>query len=220
MRLPYIVLGTLLLAGCSTHVDLTPLPPRMTPEQRVQAFAKLRVAERGTETVVACAGRRCGASPRPVLILADGTEVRQAEDLLVVVPPDSATARSARRVTELKSRSGWVKAGGLAGFLTGLAIAYKGVSTDEPNFTIMGIGVGVALATGITAGVMSTLMARDAQRYTRQAFRTYEDDLVQHLALCARGLALVPCEAPALPEDRLAPPGAAAPVGPSQTPVR
>jgi hypothetical protein len=206
VRAPHLIaLVTVLLGACRAHVDLEPLPPRLTREQRMNAFEKLRPQERSTEIAVSCRGTACSTAINPMLVLGDGTEIQEPDDLLVVVPPDSETARAAARAARVRSQRTWLAVGTVLGAFAGLAMfTYEGWrshqefasgNADESTLgSLAYVGLGVGLGSALVGYIGHHYLQGRENAHKRRAFASYETDLASRLQICATGLRLVPCE--------------------------
>lgn len=208
-----LAITSLVLGACSSHVRVAPLPPQMTSAQRVQAYQTLRPALAGEEEITRCGQDGCATEIKPFVRLADGTKVREPDDLLVLVPGDSVTAREARRYAALRSRRNWTYGVATVGLATGFLIAGAGLTADDHvwdgeglpgDHTMIAVGATIALGSMITGLILGYRWHGQADRHKRKAFTSYDADLAQRLQLCTLGLQIVPCEG-------TAPPGATEP---------
>lgn len=134
------------------------------------------------------------------IVLGDGRQVREADDLLPVVGPESNTALHARAAADAEHRQ-------LIGALVGIGIAalgggiwYSSRSDDVQN--IPGSDTGKVAGIGlVTFGTVITLFTAawfhsEARDEERAAFASYGDDLAARLQVCVDGLAVKPCGEP------------------------
>ncbi|MEQ9497863.1 MAG: hypothetical protein RIT81_13415 [Deltaproteobacteria bacterium] len=132
----------------------------------------------------------------PHLLLQDGREIRAPDDLLPVVWWDSATAASARRSIEARDRAdaGWAVAA--CGPVVGLATALSGLSFEPDSTgrsTLLVTGLAVTVIAMATGGILGFGNQASASRSASEAFRSYDDDLLERLALCRDGDAVAAC---------------------------
>jgi hypothetical protein len=181
------------LTACG-HVDFAPPPPNLTPDQRVSMFHRLRgVAE---QTIVTCSSRG-GCTTRKSMFLADGTEVRHAEDVLPLLPVDHPATHAVIESDSARSRSRWFGLGAAAGLISGAFMIWKvevdAWDTGEKDRAQQATGF-TTLGLGIVLGVAAALSIRTMNRKKSEAFHWYTHGLAQRLNLCVSGLAVVPCE--------------------------
>jgi hypothetical protein len=98
------------------------------------------------------------------MILADGTTVREADDLLQVVGDDSALARAARRSSSAR---------------------YSWYGIDN--------GLGVATVGMVVYLVGQFHYRKVEQDERRAAFATYPEGLGERLAVCVDGMRVIAC---------------------------
>lgn len=209
-RVRGLVVVVLALVACNPqpHVQLGPLPPNLPPMRRVQLFNDLHATfERTTETT-SCSNRGgCSTSVQRTLYLANGTQVHHPEDILPVVAPDSAAARSVRTVQNAQSKRRIFTIIAVAGVIVGAISVKTAFDNEEVDFsggTKLGlIGGGLAFLVGSIGGYYYYAEATDAHG---EANVQYNDGLARALDVCVRGLDVVACEAQSSPST-LAPPG-------------
>ncbi len=136
----------------------------------------------------------------PKLVLGDGREIRAPDDLLPVVPLDSATAVSARRSIEARDRAdaGWAVAA--CGPVVGLATALSGLSFEPDSTgrsTLLVTGLAITVIAMAAGGIFGVVNQSSSSRSASEAFRSYDDDLLEHLALCRDGETVDACTDPA-----------------------
>ena len=179
------------LTGCGDrHVTLPTLPPTMTPAQRVETFARYRVAGRLTKRPRNCVVGCESDEGEGTLVLGDGTRVSQAEDLLPLLTSDSLARTAARKLARIRPRQRWWGVAALVTFVSGTVLAIKTWNRDVLPYVGLGIGAGGPVIAGIGAWIEGD----NAAVATRTVFRRYNATLAVELALCVNGLALVPCE--------------------------
>lgn len=194
MRVAWLVVGVMVGAcGGPQHVELAPMPTNLAPAQRVEVFNRLRRAGEIRTVTTSCGNYGCRTSTSTSMVMANGTVIDLAEDLLPLVPRDSATGRAATSAGEAHDRASWW---GKAAWLTGtvgfgvLMYGFYKVNTPEE---IIG---GTLFGAGVAAGIVWAVSYYDAKLDTRAAFDHFTPDLANELALCVSGLSIVPCEAP------------------------
>ena len=185
-------LWVLLVTGCM-HRDLRLPPEPWSPEQRVTTYNQLAA----THEKIVYSNK--GSASR-ILVLADGREVRWVEDVLPVVPPDSTTARNARRAVQHRGQSAWWFLGGVITTITGVVMW----GTAESDAAKIG-GPLVTLAGVLAVGV--GFYHRYIYWHSEErAYESYDDDLAAALRVCVSGFGVVPCEAVAPPAPQPPPP--------------
>lgn len=215
-----IALHLLIVAGTSAcvpppHQTLVAPPVDAAAADRLAAFERL--ISRADEQTLRVSHGRVVSATTDYLILGDGTRVYHAEDLIPVVPADSATARHATQAKEHVDRARpWDIATGIAFVATLVVVVsaplfFDNVS-DQVTFALIGGTAG--LATTIALGYKARSEGGDGGDRL-SAFTTYNDDLRKRLDVCVDGTRVVAC-APAAPAPAAAPPAPApAPVAPA-----
>lgn len=174
----------ILLSLVAVSVSACSLPQRVTlqspgadapPEKRFVAFAKLRPVG-----VLSYRNPQQGVWWKQ-LQLGDDTLVTDPRDLLLVVPPDSATAQAVGRVEKHRKRKlMWTWIGrGLA--LGTLALLIGGIRKENGRVLIWGSGA--TLLGALTAGGLRVREGSQQVRETEVAYYLYENDLMRHLGL-------------------------------------
>jgi hypothetical protein len=202
-----LMVTVIAVSGCyMQRVTIPPLPPTLTPEQRVDAFHRFRRHPEARMVMVTCSrnGGVRSCSESEILLLANGTQVHDPQDLLPLVPAESTTARSAKRSARNYGRVPLLWLGVVASIASGLVVSGKGAFNDDntmmySGFAILGVG---ALSFG-TAAVIFGSRGNDARK---QAFRHYTSDLASGLRVCMSGVVFVPCEASVSVETAAPPP--------------
>src|SRR3569623_661180 len=123
------LLGLVVVAGCGApsveHVQLAPLPPSPTPDQRVWIFNAVRPRGELTESTTTCDRHGgCFTTTNGAIELPAGRTVRDPEDLAPLVAPESVTlahARKAHRAAGRHARRGAGAITALAGYPKDLA---------------------------------------------------------------------------------------------------
>jgi len=185
-----VAAGLSLLVACQSHVELRSLPANPTPAERVNAFNALRPVGM-TRTI----NVRNGNEVERTIVLANGEEIAHADDLLPVVPADSATAREARRYGRANRRFKLAMLGFTVAAASGIYV-FATADTDaagrleQPNKTLGGVLL-VGAAVLLLSGGVYALRARAARD---AAFASYEPTLLDSLKLCVDGLTVAPCE--------------------------
>ena len=173
------------------RVNIAPLPPEPTPEQRVALWEMYRPHGNVDEIVTVCSNQGgCDRSEQRVIIFGDHRIVRESEDLAPLVAPDSETMMHSRRAQRFASHANMWSVAGLVAGATGLVMLLGG------NDNVRLYGIGILLVGGGIAGYESRADARDARNATSESFAAYPNDLAARLRVCSNGLAVVPCEAP------------------------
>jgi len=200
------LLGLVVVAGCGApsveHVQLAPLPPSPTPDQRVWIFNAVRPRGELTESTTTCDRHGgCFTTTNGAIELPDGRTVRDPEDLAPLVAPESVTLAHARKANRAAGRLAWWGAGAITALAGGFLVSMNG--HDNGNDTELEIGLGVAVG-GLMLGAMAGYIERDTINDERRAaFASYPKDLAARLSLCPSGQLVMPCEQQV--------PGAAAP---------
>jgi hypothetical protein len=181
--LPFLV--TVACAG-RQHVELKSAAGPSTDERR-EAYARLRPKVRQTEVTVWQESQTdrivAEVSERPILILADKTQVDFPEDLDPVVDEGSVPWTAARRA---KNHRLWgsVLGGVAAACMTGGAVTTLSPAfTESSSRTTIGVGLG-AIVAGIVVGLFASNQYDREQQQTRIAFDGYDAALRSHLDLC------------------------------------
>jgi hypothetical protein len=211
-----------LVAACAAvppHRQLSAPEPTAPEDERLAAYERLFA--RGDEEARARETR----SPKFVY-LGDGSRVYHAEDLALVVAPDSPTARAATRVARASKRLEsnrsalmtyvWAT---MIGMAASMAVVVGGVALDNDAMMIGGLG---GTSVGILAMLIGPLvigrgnpeLGRKIEAGRFAAFSTYNKDLRKQLELCADRSVVKPC-APAPPVAAPAAPRPDGPVAPA-----
>jgi hypothetical protein len=206
----------LALGACSSgHLNLESPPANLTKEQRLKRFASLAPVGYRLELVDQCnaSGGWKVCKPRVdsrSVLLADGREMRHAEDLLPVVAPSSKAAQHARAVKRAVRNQTYSGVGGIAVSLTGGFIWYESRTDDAYNIkgndTGKTIGMTMLAVGVITAVVGSWIYHSRAERNELEAFELYQDGLAEGLRICFADLKPFPCEEPPTPPATSEPP--------------
>jgi hypothetical protein len=186
-----VVVGVTACAGVQ-HVDVAPLPPNPTPDQRMWAWETYRPRGDLVEVITRCGRGGCSTTSNKVVAFADGRLVRDPEDLTPLVAQDSRTAVEAHRAThQLHRGQTWALVG--AGMLVGgFVVAMKGNQNDDS--TEQDIGIGVMVGGLIAACAGSWIIRTDVREARDTALTWYPHDLADQLRVCFNGTAVVPCE--------------------------
>lgn len=189
-------------AGCaaSPHVHLVAPAANAPAAERVAAYERLRGLAASEIEVTGARGDADGPSA-DFLALGSGEVVTHAEDLVPVVAPESDTAHAARRAARLEGAAWPWQVAGLVVGVAGLALgSYALVTDDGAALPLLGLGLAF---TGTGLAAIPTI--HDEQRAEAErisAFTHYDADLRRRLDLCADGLRVVACGAPAEARDR------------------
>jgi hypothetical protein len=177
------------------HVRLEAPAAGAPAAERVAAYAELRRLD-ASETVVVDGRGDVVESSGDFLALGSGQVVTHAEDLLPVVPPESATAKAAARARHLDDAARPYQVAGLVVGVAGLALGgYSLANDDGAALPLLGLGL-VFAGTGIAA--VPTIRAdQQAEAERISAFEHYDADLRRRLDLCVSGLDVVACGAAA-----------------------
>lgn len=163
-----VALSCAVLAGCA-HAPLPPLPPVMTPDERLATYEALH-PQPGE-----------GAS----LVLANGVVIDEPDEALAVVPSDGPAARTAHAYVRARRMARVTKASFVGGVLGGLVLMpYAGARI---GMAMIGAGFLVAMPAAL-------VYSARANRLRARGLVLYEDGLRQRLELCPTALRLVPCE--------------------------
>lgn len=211
--------------GSEPHVGLNAPSARASFEERGRAYDQLKpLSMHETHTTYLQGGSPVGSErTTDYLQLADGRRVYHAEDILSVVPSDSAAATAALESESYASSAStfktvyWVlfTVGGLV-MITPLLSAGDG----DVSMTPVLVGGGVMLA-GIPFIFMAKSKRNSANDAKATAFETYEPGLRKTLNLCAKDGKVFDCAAPPARVDTGAatvPTAPAAPPAPAITP--
>ncbi|MBE7451434.1 MAG: hypothetical protein HS111_21810 [Kofleriaceae bacterium] len=214
-----LVAAALPLAGCF-HVNLGAPPPRTAPAaERMTAYERLRPAgELHTFRAVATGTHSARLEHTQELVLADGSIVRHADDLLPVVADDSVAAAAARRSgSARRNKMAWMIGGAVAA-AAGTILVWRGFDQNHehafddthPGNGKIKLGVAIGLGGALVGTLGATHQGWTEARERRAAFIAYDAGLRQQLALCVDGLRLVDCAAePGLTPDPVASPASA-----------
>lgn len=215
-RLPLLSLTAGLCASCAHHVVLDRPPPPAAPLEHRRAWYQEHALEKPERGDLAVRTRLFEEHPTVARRRADlrnGTPIERVEDLLPLVPEESATAQAMARAVDARGRADALMGAGAAiaglGVLGGFALVgadlgiFPGtekVPTQEtvaPPLTIAGISTaaGGALIGGFLVA-FGSLARDDEDDATSAAFKSYEADLRAALALDA-----APTVAPSVPSD-------------------
>lgn len=216
-------------AGCA-HAVLRPSPKRTAPAaRRLAAYQALRPAATATEITVTVARPHVAVTSNERLILADGTTVEHADDLLPVLDPDTPSAKAARRSGTARTRHRYWTAGAIAVGLGGAILSVAGMQPYEcvlpedpcydPNAEAYYYGGLAMMSVAVLAGAVAWLYYRDIETSNRSAaFATYDESLRDSLGLCLDGLHVIACEDVGAPAS-VPPPEPAPPPPPPPPPV-
>lgn len=179
------------------HVRLGPLPPDLTAGQRVQTYNELHATFEQETTTRTCSGRGgCSTTIERTLMLANGTRVHHAEDLLPVVSPDSPAAKSVNASLRAeRSRRNFTLLG-LAGIAL-FAVVGSSVMSDEDGDVGSGAKLGLLVGGGaVLVGAFGAwhyyYKASDEHALANEQ---YNEGLARQLRVCVDGLFVTPCEA-------------------------
>lgn len=160
----------------------------------MEAFNRLHAAAVGTQTT--CSNRG-GCSSTQYLVLADGSEIWHPEDLAPVVAPQSEAGASMRRLLQLQERAWFWRKVMLVPMGVGIAFAVAAIATESAPLGWSALGlIGGGFVVGGAGVIVSNFRIRKA---TYQLFEQYDGGLAAQLNICARGMAVVPCDAPDTP---------------------
>ena len=179
-RWPAVLLAALAcsLTACPSHVTLE-VPPANAP------FAEREAAYGRLHPVIYTEVRSWNGPRRfDYLLLADGTRVAFAEDVLLAVPPDCETARAVNDAKRLEATRTWLGVSAVAAFAVGLTLGALSFSKDRPphgpllwsGVGVLGGGIGLAFGAGAAQS-----RAMDA---TEAAFSSYDVCLQRRLSVC------------------------------------
>lgn len=178
--------------GRNYHVDIPAPPPNLSPQQRVAAYQALRQGGSGVELTTSCQRGTCSTRHEEILILRDGTEIREADDLLPILSPTSVAGRNARKVADSRHRITIWKRIGWSGFVGGIALIVVGAKLDSP--TVAQVGLGTALGIPLVSIGGTSINEWRISRDTAEVFGHYDQGLAERFGVCVSGLAMVACE--------------------------
>ena len=189
-----VVLLLLFVACGHPHYSLTVPPPTAHPMERLAAFHQLRPT--GMGAVTTCSSRG-GCNTKSYLVLADGREIWHPEDLEPVVAPQSRAGVAVRRIRQLYRRGkAWGVVLGVVSAV-GIGLGAAAISRESEPLFYASLGtLGAGFAVAGTAILITNFQLSNA---TAELFDQYDVGLAAQLNICARGLAVVPCDAPDMP---------------------
>jgi hypothetical protein len=222
-HLTHVSVMLLLAVGCASqpHVHLTAPAAGASAEERLAAYESLHPRAEANTLIVS---NGTVQQSTDFLVLGDGRRVYHADDLAPVVGEQSPTAEAGHRSAHALSHGKWWLRGGAIAAAVGIAATVVGFATADMQHigrsaALVGGGIAFTVVGSTVAmiGAMSPLHEANDERVS--AFATYDQDLRKRLALCARGMQIVACDAvapaaPAAPAAVLSPPTAAASVAP------
>jgi hypothetical protein len=182
-------------SGCGgPHVILKAPEASAPPEERIAAYEKLAPRRMRVRTVTTDQGPITSRySEIEYLQLGDKSRVRHVVDLLPAVEPNSPTAESIHESTSNSTTAKWLLYSGLAAIVGGFALTVNDLATNRQGrgagFYI-GAGVGVG---GVLALPTSVYFSGKSSQAKQRAMRSYDNDLLQRLDLCAGEEGAVPC---------------------------
>jgi hypothetical protein len=194
-----LVACSLVMIGCLSdhHVAIQAPPPNLTPDQRVAAYQSYRRGGEGVEIETSCTrgvygGSNCSTQKYDLLLLRNGAEIREADDLLPLLPPNSVAARGAREVADAhRGQRRWRNIG-WGVFLGGVGLIALGVKADVPDAT--GGGIVAVVASPFVAIIGILVAGRGIKDSTKTTFANYDQALAERFDVCVNGLAVVACE--------------------------
>lgn len=174
----------LVVVACSHTPPLPPLPPQMTPEQRVTTYEALKPED---NAVVIDTRYDAGT-----LTLANGTAIKDPDALLPVMAPNSPGAASARTYARSDRIAMYTLPLGMLLAAGGGVVGIHGILQDNSLERRIGgwsfvAGFLVVLPIGFYFGF-------EARHARNKSFLLYRESLVQRLELCPQGTQMVPCE--------------------------
>lgn len=185
-------IALLATCGACSGATLRAPPPDATPTARLEAYARLRPVGRSrTVTLSQSSGGGATTGYDAPIVLADGTIVRHADDLLPVVADDGPAARAARASATARTRKMLVVAVGLA--ISGAGLAMTLTNLDDETPPAMYAGLGLLVGGAAAAGFGGWHFSRRESEHRIEAFRRYDEGLRERLELCVDGLRVVPC---------------------------
>jgi hypothetical protein len=179
------------LAGCF-HVSLQKPPPHASFDERLATYERLRPVSQ-VQDVTVTTGTYAAVTVSSKLVLADGTAVTHAEDLLPVLDPKTPAGHAAARSRSARhSANNWYT-GGLLVMAAGLVYLLTQSSVEEGPGAADVIAMG-AMTVGPLVGLFGGLYYREVEENERRAaFHTYDASLRSSLALCVDGVRIVDC---------------------------
>ena len=170
-----------ILSGCASHVSLSVPPPNAPLAARAETYRLLHSTS-ATQTVTSMRG---STSFDNEMQLANGTTVAYVEDILPVVPPDSASAEYVRSSLSKRSKGhtcSWLGVASTVAFgaiLFGLAN-----SSGSGNRTLTNTGLAVTGLSAVGFGIANYFFQSSSSNDAMEAYRHYNDGLQQKLSIC------------------------------------
>jgi hypothetical protein len=195
-----VLVSVALLSSACSHVSLH-APSREAPDaERIAAYERLQPAAE-VHTLRVRTSDNVVVDVDSSMILADGTTVHEADDLLQVVDNDSASARAARRSSTARKNK-WIA------YLTGTSVMAAGFAYSWYGIDKMGddaggdlgtpseiyVGLGVATVGMVVYLVGQFHYRKVEQDERRAAFVTYPEGLRERLAVCVDGMRVIACQ--------------------------
>jgi hypothetical protein len=183
-------LGAVIMsAACARpHVQMNPPQPGISADERVAMFNALAGKTEITTWSRTCNGHGCTTSVEKTLVLANGTEVNYPEDLLPILPTDCETVNHVRASQEAISKSHVWTIGAVAAATASIVLFAHGGTNGSDAVPLLFFGGAAIGAIGV---YHYSSVATDE---IGLAYRSYTKDLAERLAICAKGLEVVPCE--------------------------
>lgn len=181
--------ASLPLQSCALfRVDLSAPSPQAPLAKRVVAYKALQPV--GEEIPIETLRTRTegGVSKTSrALILGNGIKVRNPEDLRVVVPPNSRTSKAIDEFSHYNRRGIPLKLGAFVLFTgaiaTGMLGAVQYEESEQRGSTALWVSSGLLLAGAITTTVFAVRYSISAQKARYQAFKSYDQDLLNYLRI-------------------------------------
>jgi hypothetical protein len=186
----YAALLVCLASACTParqHVVLPFLPdPSASEDDRARAYERMSPKEiHRTYPVTWLGGRAHEASYRMTdyIVLGNGMRVDYPEDLLPLVPADSATARAIEAEAEARSSHPiWFATGSTGMVLSGGALAFALVSPrDSTEQTVGWIAAAGSAVVGLVGYFVASKVREHADHEQSAAFGTYDQSLRRRL---------------------------------------
>jgi hypothetical protein len=191
-----VVLG---LLGCAAQrVHVPPVPPDLTPSQRIETFQQWRARDNIVDSSTRCHGllHGCTTKTRYTLVLARGVEVTEGDDLRPLLHPASPAGRAATSIVERRPHQQAWKWVAIGSVIVGCVLAGSAaVFEPDAKVPVLGlVGAGVIGSGGVGGYLVYRYHTTQIRRASGKVFEGYDVSLAQRLGVCVQGMMLVPCE--------------------------
>jgi hypothetical protein len=182
-------------SGCGGPHVILKVPEADAPaDERISAYERLSPRRMRVRMVTTKRGAFTSSySEIDYLQLGDKTRVRHVVDLLPAVEATSPTAESIRESKSNANVARWLLFTGLGAIVGGFALTVNDFASHPTSRGVgfyAGAGVGIA---GIIALPTAVFFSGKAGQAKQQAMKSYDNDLLQRLDLCAGEDGAVPC---------------------------